>query len=58
MAVGDQYVIPGFHTPVLTQISFQRHQLLFSHALVGWRRKNTPEEISPQSGLELTTTRT
>ena len=33
MAVGDTHVFPGFLTPVLLQISFQSHQLLFSHAL-------------------------
>ena len=32
MAVGDANVFPGFLTPVLTQISFQCHRLLFSHA--------------------------
>ena len=30
MAVGDAHVFPGFLTPVLTQISFQSHGLLFS----------------------------
>ena len=48
MAVGNANVFPGFLTPVLTQVSFQGHRLLFSHA-------NTPE-ILPQPGLELTTT--
>ena len=32
MAVGDAHVFPDFLTPVLTQISFQSHRLLFSHA--------------------------
>ena len=32
MAVGDVHVFPGFLTSVLTQLSFQSHQLLFSHA--------------------------
>ena len=32
MAVGDAHVFPGFLTPVLTQIFFQSHQLLFSNA--------------------------
>ena len=32
MAVRDAHVFPGFLTPVLTQISFQSHRLLFSHA--------------------------
>ena len=37
------FVFPGFLTPVLTLISFQSHQLLFSHALVEVRGENTPE---------------
>ena len=32
MAVGDAYVFPGFLTPVLTQLSFQSQELLYSHA--------------------------
>ena len=32
MAVSDAHVFPGFLTPVLTQLSFQSHRLLFSHA--------------------------
>ena len=42
MAVGDAHVCPGFLTPVLTQLSFQSHQLLFSHASEV-RGENTPE---------------
>ena len=57
MAVGDAHVFPGFLPPVLTQISFQSHRLLFSHASAEVRGENTPEEVSPQPGLELTTTR-
>ena len=34
MAVGDAHVFPGFLIPVLTQLSFQSHKLLFSHASV------------------------
>ena len=33
MAVDDAHVFPSFHTPVLTQLSFQSHRLLFSHPL-------------------------
>ena len=33
MAIGDANVFPGYLTRVLTQISFQSHQLLFLHAL-------------------------
>ena len=43
MAVGDTDVFPGFLTLVLTQISFQSHWLLFSHASAGVRGENTPE---------------
>ena len=43
MAVSDAHVFPGFLTPVLTQISFQSHRLLFSHDSAELRRKNTPE---------------
>ena len=43
MAVGEEHVFPGFLTPVLTQLSFQSHQLLFSHASAEVRDKNTPE---------------
>ena len=32
MVVGDAHVFPGFLIPVLTQLSFQSHRLLFSHA--------------------------
>ena len=32
MAVNDAHVFPGFLTPVLTELYFQRHKLLFSHA--------------------------
>ena len=32
MAVGGAHVFPGFLTPVLTQLSFQSHRLLCSHA--------------------------
>ena len=39
MAVADAHVSPGFLTLVRTQISFQSHRLLFSHASAGERRK-------------------
>ena len=32
MAVGDAHVFPSFLAPALTQVSFQSHRLLFSHA--------------------------
>ena len=43
MVVGDAHVFPGFLTPVLTQLSFQSHRLLFSHASAEVRGENTPE---------------
>ena len=43
MAVGDAHVFPGFLTPVLTQLSFQSHRLLFSHASAEVRGEKTPE---------------
>ena len=43
MAVGDAQVFPGFLTPVLTQISFHRHYLLFSYASAEKRGENTHE---------------
>ena len=43
MAVGDAHVFPGFLIPVLTQLSFQSHQLLFSYASAELKGKNTPE---------------
>ena len=41
MEVGDAHVFPGFLTPVLTQLSFQSHRLLFSHTPAEVRGKNT-----------------
>ena len=53
MAVDDAQVFPGFLTPVLAQISFQSHQLLFSHASSEVRGENKPKEIWRQPGLGL-----
>ena len=50
MAVGDAHVFPGFLTAVLTQLSFQRHRLLFSHASAELRGENTPERKFASSG--------
>ena len=44
MAVGDAHVFPGFLTPVLTQLSFQSHRLLFSYASAEVKGENTPEK--------------
>ena len=37
MAVCDTHVFPGFLSPVLIQLSFQSHRLLFSHAAAEMR---------------------
>ena len=50
MAVGDARAFPGFLTPVLTQISFQSHRLLFSHASAEVRGENTPERNFASTG--------
>ena len=47
--VGDAHVFHGFLTPVLTQLSFQSHQLLFSHAS-GVKGENTPERKFASTG--------
>ena len=57
MAVDDAYVFPGFLTPVLTQISFDSHRLLSSHASAEVRGEDTLKKNSSQPGLELTTTK-
>ena len=57
MVVNDAHVFPGFLTPVLTQLSFQSHRLLFSHASAVLRGENSLKESSPQPGTKLTTTR-
>ena len=50
MAVGDAYVFPGFLTPVLTQLSFRSHRLLFSHASEEVSSENTPERKFTSTG--------
>ena len=52
MAVGDLHVLPGFLTPVLTQLSFQSNQLLFSHASAEVRGENTPERKFTSTGYQ------
>ena len=44
MAVGDAPVFPDFLIPVLTQLSFQSHRQLFSHASPEVRGENTPKK--------------
>ena len=51
MAVGDANVFPGFLTPVLKQLSFQSHRLLFSHASAEVRGENTPREVREMDSL-------
>ena len=43
MVVGGAHAFPGFLTPVLTQLSFQSHRRLFSHASAEVRDENTPD---------------
>ena len=50
MAAGDAHVCPGFLTPVVTQLSFQSHRLLFSHASAEVRGKNMPERKFTSTG--------
>ena len=52
MAVGDAHVFTGFLTPVLTQLSFQSHQLLFSHTSAEVRGENTPERKFASTGSQ------
>ena len=53
MAVGDAHVFPGFFTPVLIQISFQSHRLLFSHASAEVRGKNMLERNFASTGSQI-----
>ena len=50
MAVGDAHALPGFLTPVLTQLSFKSHRLVFSHASAEVRGENTPERKFASTG--------
>ena len=50
MEVGDAHVFNGFLTQVLTQLSFQSHQLLFSHASAEVRGENMPERKFASTG--------
>ena len=50
MAVCDAHVFPGFLTQVETQLSFQSHRLLFSHASEDARGENTPERKFTSTG--------
>ena len=43
IAVSDTHIFPGFLTPVITQLSFQSHRLLFSHASAEVRGENMPQ---------------
>ena len=50
MAVDDAHPFPGFLTPVLAQIFFQSHRLLFSHALAEVIEENMPERTFASTG--------
>ena len=50
MVVGEAHVLPGFLKPVLTQLSFQSHRLLFSHASAELRGENAPERKFASTG--------
>ena len=50
MAVGDLHVFSGFLTPVLIQISFKSHRLLFSHASAWVIGENTPQTNFASTG--------
>ena len=46
----NAYVFPGFLTSVLTQLFFQSHRLLFSHASAEVIGENTPERKVASTG--------
>ena len=50
MTVGAAHVFPCFLTPVLTQLSFQSHRLLVSHASREVRGENTLERKFVSTG--------
>ena len=52
MAVGDPHVFSSFLLPVLKQLIFQSHSLLFSHASAEVRGKNTPEGKLASTGSQ------
>ena len=50
MVVCDANVFPGFLTPVLTQISFQSHRLLFLTCFIRGEGENMPERNFAPTG--------
>ena len=52
MVVCDPHVFPCFLTPVLTQLSFKYHSLLFPHALADVRGENMPERKFTSTGSQ------
>ena len=52
MVVGNTHVSPGFLTPVLTQFTFESHQLLFSHASAEVKGESTPESNFTSTGSQ------
>ena len=57
MGVSDAHGFPSFLTSVLTQLSFQSHQLLFSFASAQVTGNSMPEKSSLQLGIEVTNTK-
>ena len=52
MVVDYAHVFPGFLAPVQTQISFQNHRVLFSHASAELRGENTIERKFTSYGYQ------
>ena len=52
MAVSDAHVFSGFLKPVFTQLSFQSHGQLLSHASAEVRGENTPERKLVSNGYQ------
>ena len=52
MVVVDAHVFLGFLTPALTQLSFQRHRLLFSHASAEVIGENMTERKFASTGSQ------
>ena len=50
MAVGYAHVFPGFLTPVLTQLPFQSHGILFLHTSGEVRGENATERMFASIG--------
>ena len=53
MVLSDAHVFPSFLTLIPTQLYFQSHRLLFSHASAEARANIHGKGSSPQPGIEL-----